>query len=229
MLLQRSRIVLCLLENALHDRVLQNRCDFRVPLDALHGLLLSLALTRAELCLHSLLLLLSDLPRVFATLVVSHRLLAYVKALVELLHHHQSLCFAEVGTDELGVSFDGLVAILNRRWEAEEFDEACCTVGVSAGVFWGALNHLRVRFDRSRPIRLLELGIAELACLFGLFGIDVGILVGLDLCLFSGAQLGQDFGCAVLGLRLLVVDNRVCEIAELLICSANACECPGMY
>ena len=116
-LLQRRRVALGLLENALHDRVLEDGHDIRVALNALLRRLLALTLAGRELCLQRLLALLLNLARVLAVRVVLRGSRAHVQALVVFLHREQRLGFAQVGANEFGIAADGLVAVVDGRWE----------------------------------------------------------------------------------------------------------------
>jgi hypothetical protein len=203
------------------------RTYLRIALDALHGLGLGLALARRVLRLQRLALLLLDLAGVLATLVVLHGLRAHVDALAVLLHDEVGLGLAQVGADELGVELERLVAVVDGRGERQQLDVAGGAVRVAARVLGRPLDHLSVRLHRGGPVGLLELGVAQLACLLGFLWVDVGLLLLLDLGLLGCAQLGQDFGCAVLGLGLLVVGDGVGEVAQLLVCGTNARVRPG--
>lgn len=197
-----------------------------VVLDSLHGLLLGLAGTGAELSLQALLLLLVNLTSV-GTIVVLGRFRAGVKSLVVLLHGDQGLGLAHVGADELGVALGGLVAVLNSLREGHQLDEGGSPVGEAAGVLGRPLDHLSEGLDGTRPVRLLELLLTQFTGLLGLGGVNVGLLLGLVLGLLGVAQLSQDVGCAVLSERLVVVLDGLGKVAQLLVCSTDSSESPA--
>jgi hypothetical protein len=198
-----------------------------VALDALHRLLLRLAIPCGVLCLQGLGLLLLDLTSVLATLVVLHGLGARVDALVVLLHDKVGLGLAQVRADELDVALDGLVAVLDRRGEGEQLDEASSAVRVSSGVIGRALDHLAVGLNSSRPVCLLELGIAELTGLLCLLWVDVRVTLCLDLGLLCCTKLCENLGCAVLSLSLLIKQNCVGEVVLLLVSGTDTSISPG--
>ncbi|KAI6876549.1 hypothetical protein KC338_g308 [Hortaea werneckii] len=106
-------IALGLLQNALHDRVLQDGHDVRVALDTLLSLLVGLALARLILRLKCLLALSFNLTGVLALLVVGHGFAADVNTLVELLHGVECLGLPQVCTDEVGLTRE--LSIESRR------------------------------------------------------------------------------------------------------------------
>ena len=199
----------------------------RVLLDPLHSLLLRLALARAVHLLQRLLLLLLDLARVGAALVLLQRLRADVETLAVLAHAKVGLRLSQIGADELRITLDGLVAVLHGAGEGQQLDEGGGSVAVSAGVVGRALDHLAVGFHSAGPVGFLELLVALFAGFLGLGGVDVGLLLVVDLRLFGGAELGEEFGRAVLGERLLVVGDGVGEVAELLVGAADATKGPA--
>lgn len=192
-----------------------------VSLDALHRLLLGLALARGVLGLQSLGLLLLNLTGVLAV-VVHHGLCAHVHALAVLFHDKVGLSLAQVRADELGVELESLVAVLNGRWESEKLDVAGSAVGVSSWVLRRALDHLRVGLDSCGPVCLLELGISKLASLLGLLRVDVRLPILLDLRLLCCSEFSENFRCAVFRLGFLVESDGVGKVALPLICGTNA-------
>lgn len=63
----------------------------------------------------------------------------------------------------------------------------------------GALGHFRVGFHSGWPVQFFEFLVSELAGFFGFLRVDVGVTFRGDFGLFGGAELGEDFGGAVLG------------------------------
>lgn len=112
-----------------------------VVLNALHRLLLCLTRTSTELSLQALLRLLLDLPSE-AAIVVLLRLCAHVQGSIILLHRHQGLRLAHVGSDELGVTGGSLVTVLHRLGECHELDEGSCAVGKTTSIIGGPSRHL---------------------------------------------------------------------------------------
>ena len=228
---QSGRIALGLLEDALHDGILENSHNLphpvstdryislshsthiRVPLYPFRSLILRLAFPSHKLCLQSLLLLLLDLAVIGPSLVVFESFGAHIQALVVFLHCEVSLRFPQICSDEFRVAFDGLVAICYGSGEGHQFDQSCCTVGVAAWVVWSTLGHFGVCFDGSGPIRFLELLIPKLTRLVGLFGIDIGIFLCNYLGLLGRAEFVQNVRSAVLGQGLLVVYDGISEIS----------------
>lgn len=197
----------------------------RVVLDSLHSLLLRLAGTSAELSLQTLLLLLINLTGV-GSVVLLCGFRAGIQGLAVFLHGNQSLRLADIGADELGVTADSLVAILNSLRESHKLDEGSGTVRESPGVVRSTLGHLGKGINGTRPVRLLELLLAELASLFCLGGVDVRFFLGLVLGLFCVTELGEGVGSAVFGEGFVVVFNSLCVITELLVSTTNSREGP---
>lgn len=131
-----------------------------VPLDSLSCFSLSLTRTSAELSLKRLLLLLLNLSLVGAILIVLLCFGADIQALVVLLHGKESLSLSQVGSDELGVSLDGLVTVLDCLRERHQLDQGGRAVAVAAVVIRRTLGHLRVGLDRAGPVSFLELLVA---------------------------------------------------------------------
>lgn len=123
MLLQRGWIPFCLLQNTLHDGILQDAHNLGVALDALHRLFLRLPIATGELCLEGLLLQIFDFARVGSSFVVFHRFGADVGAFVVFFHSEVGLCLAEVGTDEFRVALNGFVTVAHCAGEGHEFDK----------------------------------------------------------------------------------------------------------
>ncbi|RAH77680.1 hypothetical protein BO86DRAFT_206239 [Aspergillus japonicus CBS 114.51] len=197
----------------------------RVVLDSLHRLLLGLAGTGAELSIQALLLLLLDLPGVGAV-VVLRSFRADIQSLVVLLHGNQSLRLAHVRPNELGIPLGSFVTVLHRLGESHQLDESRSAVGEPAGVLGGALGHLGEGVHGSRPVTLLELGLAELAGLLGFSRVDVGLLFSFGLGLLGVAQLRENIGSTVLSQRLVVELDGLAELAKLLVCGTDTCKGP---
>ena len=169
--------------------------------------------------------MLLDLPGVLPILVMQSGLRTNIDTLAVFAHSEVCLRLSQICSDEVRIALDSLVAILNRGWKFEEFDEAGSTVRVSSRVFGRPLDHLRVCLNCSGPVCLLEFGITKFASLLCLFWADVGFLLGCDLGLLRCTKLSKDFGRAVFCLRLLVVENGVSEITQLLVGGADARKC----
>jgi hypothetical protein len=201
------------------DRILgleDSATYLRVILNALHRLLLSLTSTSTELRLQTLLLLLFDLTSVSSVILLSS-LGKGINSTVILLHSNESLTLAHVRTDELGVAGNSLVAVLHGLRERHQLDQSGGTVRVAAGILGRALGHLGKGVDGTGPVGFLEFLLAELAGLFSKGGIDVGVLLGSDLGLLGGAELGQGLGGAVLHEGLVVVFDGLGEVTQLLV------------
>ena len=217
MFLQRRRIALGLLQNTLHDRILQNLHDLRILLDAFHRLLFRFAGAACVLGFVCLLSLRIYFTGIGAGGVVFVGFVADVDAFAVLLHGEEGLCFAEVSADEVGVFLDGGLAVRDRGGEGHEFDESCCTIGVASRIVGGSFRHFRVRFHGCRPVGLFEVLAAEFAGFLGEVGADVGFLRGDYLSFFGGAEFVEDVGCAVLGQRFLVVGDGGGEVIEFFV------------
>lgn len=85
---------------------------------------------------------------------------ADIQALVVLLHSEESLSLSQVGSDELGVSLDGLVTVLDCLGERHQLDQGGCAVAVAAVVIRSTLRHLGVGLNRAGPVSFLELLVA---------------------------------------------------------------------
>lgn len=197
----------------------------RITRQALPGLLLSLVLASRIHGVESLLLLLLNLTRVGAVVVLVVDFVGFgagVNGLAVLTHAEVDLSLADVGTDELGVLLDGHVAVLKGAGELEELHESSSTVAVATGILRGTLDHLRVSSNGAGPVHLLELLVTLLTSLLGLDGVDVGLAGGLDLVAFSGAHLVEDIRGTVLAQTLVVEVNRIGEVTLLLIGRTNA-------
>lgn len=160
------------------------------------------------------------------TVVVLSGLGEGIQSTVELLHGDKSLTLAHVGTDELGVTADSLVAVLDGLGESHQLDQSRSTVGVTTGVLRSTLGHLGESINSGGPVTLLELLLTELTGLLGLGGIHVGVLLGGGLELLSVAQLGQGLGGTELGERLVVELNGLGEVTQLLVGTADTGESP---
>lgn len=150
-LLQGGGIALGLLENALHNGVLEDRHDLGIVLNTSHGLLLGLTGASTELRIQTLLMLLLDLTGVLAIVMIGS-FSESIQSTVVLLHCDEGSTLAHVRTDELGVELDGLVTILHGTGECHQLDESGGTVGVTAGVGGGALGHLGESVDGGGPV-----------------------------------------------------------------------------
>jgi hypothetical protein len=172
-------------------------------------LLLCLSFSSGKLGLQSLGLLLINLSRILTVFIMLHSLHTDIQTLVVLSHGKVRLRLSEIRSNELWIPFDGFVAVIHRRREAQQLDEARCSIGVASRILRGTLDHLGIGFDCSRPVGIFELLVAQLASLLGLFRINVRFLFGLDVSLFRGAELGQNVGRAMLGKGALVIGYSV--------------------
>lgn len=191
MVLQGSRVLLCLLQDGLHYWILNDADNLRITLDALDGLLLRLSLPRAVHGFDGFLLLLIDFAGILPTLVVLVGGVACVEALVVLAHGKEGLRFSQICANELRVAGNCFVAVLDSAGESEELNKACGPIRISTSVLRSALDHFGVCFDGSRPISFLEFGIAQLSGLFCCFWANVSVLFGLNLCLLCRTEFGE--------------------------------------
>ncbi|KAF2186384.1 hypothetical protein K469DRAFT_150709 [Zopfia rhizophila CBS 207.26] len=155
------------------------------------------------------------------------RLCASIDTLAVLPHRKVGLGLPQIRPSELGVALDRLIAVLDCRREGEEFDEASSAIGVAPWIVRSALDHLGVRFYGRRPVSFLEFRVAEFSGFLCFLRADISLLLCVDLGLFGGAEFGEDFRRAVLGLRFLVVEDCVGKVALLLVRCTNTSECPG--
>lgn len=197
-----------------------------IVLDPLHGLLLGLTSTGAELGLQTLLLLLFELAGVFPVVVLLG-LGADIQGSVVFFHRHQGLGLTQVRTDELGVAGNRLVAVLHGLRESHQLDEGSSAVGESSGIGGCPLGHLRESIDSSGPVALLELLLPEFTRVLGGGRVNVGLLLCLVLGLFGVAELRQSVGSTVFGERLVVELDGLGEITFLLVRSADSRESPS--
>lgn len=158
---------------------------------------------------------------------MSGRFRTDIDALVVLLHCKQRLGFSQVRADELGILFDCYIAVAYRTREGHQLNQSSCPIRIAAWIIRCTLRHFSVGFNRSWPVRLLELLVAEFASFVGLFGVDVCIFLSLDLGLFCSTQFIENIWGAVFGKGFLIVQDGFGQVAKLLIRCADSTECPS--
>jgi hypothetical protein len=136
------------------------------------------------------LLLLCNFSSVLPVLVMLSSFLADLDTLAVLPHSKICLGFAEIGSDEFGVTFDSLVAIMDSAGEGHEFDESCCSIAVPSRIFRRPFHHLAVGFDSARPVSCFELLISELAGFVSFGWVNVCRTITFDLGFLGGTKLG---------------------------------------
>ena len=149
-------------------------------------------------------LLLLNLSLVLPANIMLHRLGADIETLVVLLHRKVGLGFAQISSDEVGISLDGFVAVGNRTGKSHELDESGGTIRKASRVFGGSFGPLGVCCYRTWPVCLLEFLIAEFSSFIGFFRTDIGFLLGDNLCFFGSAKFAEDLGRSVFSERPLV-------------------------
>lgn len=225
-LVQRLRVLLGLLENALHHWVRNDANNLRIPLDPCHRLLLGLALPGRVHLLQTLPALLFNLPSVLALLVCLCSLVARIQTLAVLPHGEIQLGLPNIGPHKRRVLLDRLVTVLHSLRQRHEFLQSSSAIGVSTWVLRGTLDGFGIGLDCARKVGGFKELVALLTRFLGFNWVNIRRFLALDFGLFSGAELGENIGCAVFGEGALVVKDCIVKIALLRVCSANATKGP---
>ena len=214
MLVDSLRVVLHLLEDHPHGRIVQDLLNFGIAHGASSGLLrIGVTLNRA----------------IFVTLDGLRAIRVHLQSLFVDAHGLGSLADAgvnlrlpEIRFNEVGLELDALVAILESEVKGQQLGVAGRTIAVEFGVSWVSLDGFGVVADGGGEVSVLEQVVALLFLLLGDLGVDVvfGLLL-LDHRLEVG-ESGSVFRRSVFGQGLLVGRLGVVEVVQFGVGLAHA-------
>jgi len=222
--LQRAGVLLCGLQDRLHDGVTHDLRHLGVAHRAGHRFLLGLRRALRVQRLFAFPRLLLDLRGVLPILVVVGRLLDRRDGFRVLTHGAQYRALANVRFHELRIHLYRLLRVLQRLGQCSKLLVAQRPVVVPSRVLRITLDALGVGLHGSREVARLEERIPLLPRLLAQRGVNIRRCLGRGFLPLRVAKLVEDIRGSVLSERLFEEFDCVREVAFLVIGGADASE-----